>query len=80
MKLHYLEALCSALVVGLGQIIKREGKKGILLLLIFYFALPAIVYVSLLSNGNLPLFALGFSLFSGIILWVYSVADALLKS
>jgi hypothetical protein len=79
MKLHYLEALSSVVVVGLGQIIKRESKKGILLLLTFYFGIPAFVYSSLLFGEYFPLYALGFAVIFGIILWGYSVLDALLK-
>jgi hypothetical protein len=79
MKLHFIEGICSVLIVGLGQIVKGQNKKGILLLLAFYFTLPAILYASLLFSGYLPLYALGFVLISGIILWIYSVADALLR-
>jgi hypothetical protein len=80
MKLHYLEALSSLLVVGLGQIIKGEGKKGVILLLVFYFLLPAAVYLSLLVSGQIFLYVLGLALLCAIILWVYSIGEALLKS
>ncbi|MBU1026958.1 MAG: hypothetical protein KKA31_04435 [Candidatus Margulisbacteria bacterium] len=72
-------AICSILVVGLGQLFKGETKKGVLLLLAFYFTLPALVYVSLIIDGMLFLYVLGFAIISGIILWIYSIADALLK-
>jgi len=78
MKFHFFEGVCSALIIGLGQIIKGQTSKGILLLLAFYFGLPAVLYASLLFSGSIPLYALGFVTFSGIILWIYSVADALL--
>jgi len=78
MKFHFIEGVCSALIVGLGQVIRGRTRKGILLLLAFYFALPAILYVSLLFSGYIPLYALGFVTFSGIILWIYGAADALL--
>jgi hypothetical protein len=78
MKLHFIEGIGSILIVGLGQIVKGQSRKGILFLLAFYFALPAILYVSLLFSGLIPLYALGFVVFSGIILWIYSAADALL--
>ena len=71
-----IEALMSFLVVGLGQIIKGEGDKGLKMMLIFYFALPSAVYVSLLLNAYLFLLALGTALFSGIILWGYNIWDA----
>ena len=77
--MSYLEAICSVFVVGLGQLLKGEAKKGILLLLAFYFVLPAVVYLSLLINAQLFLYVLGFAIISGIILWLYSVGEALLK-
>lgn len=80
MRIHPFAAVFSALVVGLGQIIKGEGKKGLALLLAIYFVLPAVVYLTLLVNGYLFLYVLGFSLISGIILWAYNIMDALLKA
>lgn len=79
MKLHIFAAIFSALVVGLGQILKGRVKKGVLLLLAFYFFLPAAAYVSLIVNPYLFLSVLGFSIISGIMLWTYGVADALLR-
>jgi len=76
-KKYWIEALASFLVVGLGQILKGEGKKGLKLMLIFYFALPAAIYLSLLINAYLFLIILGFALISGIILWGYNIWDAL---
>jgi len=66
------------MVVGLGQIIKGEGKKGLLLLLFFYFVLPILVYLSLLINAYLFFFVFSFSLLCGIITWVYNIWDALI--
>lgn len=80
MKLHYFHAICSILVVGLGQIIKGETNKGIILLLTFYFFLPAAVYASLIINAYFFLSILGFALIFGIMLWIYSIGDALLRS
>jgi hypothetical protein len=79
MKFNLFRAMCSALVVGLGQIIKGEGEKGVVLLLTFYFVLPAAVYLSLIINPYLFLSVLGFSTIFGIMLWIYSMGDALLK-
>lgn len=78
--MFYFEALCSLFVVGLGQIIKGETKKGILLLLTFYFVLPALVYLFLVLNAYLFLCVFGFAVISGIILWLYSIGEALLKT
>jgi len=75
---HWLEAIFSVFIVGLGQIIKGEGKKGLILILLFYFTLPAAVYLSLLINPYLFLINLGLALIFGIVLWIYNVWDALL--
>ena len=74
---YKLEALASFFIVGLGQIIKGESKKGLLLILVFYLGLPALIYFSLLISAYLFLLVLGVALISGIILWVYNVWDAL---
>jgi len=74
---HWLDAVASFFIVGLGQILKGEGKKGLKLLLTFYFVLPVLIYVSLLINAYLFLLVFGLSVISAIILWVYSIWDAL---
>jgi hypothetical protein len=79
-KKHWPEACSSLLVVGLGQIIKKQGDKGLKMMLYFYLGLPTMIYVSLLINGYLFLLVLAFALLSGIILWAYNVLDALLSS
>ena len=79
MKLHYFSALSSVFIVGLGQIIRGQGTKGLLLLLLFYFTLPSLIGLSLLINGYLFLYTLGLALICGLILWIYSIGDALLK-
>lgn len=76
-KRHVREALASFFVVGLGQILKGEGKKGLNLILIFYFALPSAIYLSLMLNAQLFLLIMGISLISGIIIWIYNIWDAL---
>jgi hypothetical protein len=76
---HWWEAAASFVVVGLGQIIKGEGEKGLILLLTFYFVLPGLSYAALAINGYLFLIVLiGVTLF-GLFLWLYSLLDALLK-
>ena len=70
------EAFASFLVVGLGQIIKGEGKKGLEFLLAFYFVLPVIIYASLLISAYLFLMVLGFALLFEIFLWGYNVWEA----
>lgn len=79
-KYHYLEAIFSVLIVGMGQIIKGEGKKGLALMLLFYFTLPALVYASLFISGILFIYILAVAILSGIVLWGYSIVDALIKN
>ena len=79
MKLHYFSALGSAIIVGLGQIIRGHSKKGLILILLFYLTLPALVSLALLINGYLFLYTLGIAIICGIILWGYSIGDALLR-
>ncbi|OGB90365.1 hypothetical protein A2625_05645 [candidate division WOR-1 bacterium RIFCSPHIGHO2_01_FULL_53_15] len=74
---HWPAALASFLIVGLGQIIKGEGDKGLKLMLTFYFALPAVVYIALLLNGFFFLIVLGLLMIAGIVLWGYNIWDAL---
>ncbi|MFC1511219.1 hypothetical protein ACFL5U_02390 [Candidatus Margulisiibacteriota bacterium] len=80
MKLNYLEGISSALVVGLGQILKGNSKKGLALLLTFYLALPSTVYLSLVISGKYFLTIFALVIISGIILWLYSIVDALRKT
>ena len=75
---HIPEAIASLLVVGLGQILKNEGRKGLLILLTFYFIFPALVYTSLIIHPLLFLVVLAFVGISAILLWGYAVVDALL--
>lgn len=77
-KRYRREALASFFIVGLGQIIKGEGDKGLKMVLTFYFALPALIYTSLLINGFLFLMVLGMALIADITLWLYNVRDALI--
>ena len=79
-KKYYLEALFSIFIVGLGQILKGETNKGVIMLLTFYLALPALVYASLIINGYVFIFALALTTILAIILWAYGVIDALLKN
>jgi len=76
-KKHWGAALASFLIIGLGQILKGDGKKGLKMLLTFYFAFPALAYFSLLINAYLFLLMLGLILISATILWIYNIWDAL---
>jgi hypothetical protein len=73
---HYLEALVSFFLVGFGQIIKGEGKKGLQMVLAFYFVLPTAVYVAFIINPYLFLSVLGIAIIAAITLWAYNVFDS----
>ena len=75
--LNWGAAFWSALIVGLGQILKGEGKKGLVLILLFYLAAPSLFYLSLLLGDLifLPVFSLLVIL--EISLWVFNIWDAL---
>lgn len=72
-------AFLSAFIVGLGQIIKGNGKQGLKFLLWFYFGIPAIIYAGF--NTNLAIFSVvfGASIFCLAGLWIYNVVDAYRK-
>lgn len=75
-KINWFPALASIFIVGLGQIIKGQGNKGLKLLLLFYFILPICAYVALLINGQLFIFVAGITFLLSLITWLYSVVDA----
>lgn len=79
MKKYWLEAAASFLVVGLGQIIKGDGNKGLILLLLFYFALPGLVLTALLFSGPFFLVSLSLAFALAFLIWLFSVFDALFK-
>jgi len=79
MKLHPFAGLCSVLITGLGQIVKSESDQGVMLLLLFYFVLPAVVYTYLMFAGIFFPYILGFSIIFGIILWLYNIWDAVAR-
>jgi len=76
-RLHYVEGLLSFFIVGLGQIIKGDGDKGLKMMLVFYFALPTLIYLSLQLNGVIFAFVLAAALVVGVFLWGYNIWDAL---
>ncbi|OGC11251.1 hypothetical protein A3K48_01845 [candidate division WOR-1 bacterium RIFOXYA12_FULL_52_29] len=75
-KARLIAAIASFLVVGLGQIIRGEKRKGLKLMLAVYFVLPSAVYLALLISGVLTLIVLGLGSIAAIIIWAYSVIDA----
>lgn len=80
MVLRIFAGICSALVIGLGQIIKGDSRKGVQLLLLFYFVMPAAVYICLLAAPSLFPYVLGFVMIFAIILWFYNVFDAVARA
>ncbi|OGC34286.1 hypothetical protein A2311_01135 [candidate division WOR-1 bacterium RIFOXYB2_FULL_48_7] len=70
------EALASLLIVGLGQIIKGEGEKGLLLLLAFYFAIPLSIYTALTINAYLFVLLLAAGIITELVIWLYNIIDA----
>jgi len=75
-KKYFIEALSSVIFVGLGQLIKGEGKKGLLYILFFYLTIPAAVYVALTINSWLFLLVLPCAIIAEIIIWGYNIFDA----
>lgn len=75
-KRNILPAIASGLIVGLGQIVKGEGEKGLRLLLVFYFVLPSLVYLTLMFNAYFFLTTLACCLVAGLAVWTYNLLDA----
>lgn len=74
---RYIPAISSFFLVGAGQILKGNSKKGLLLFLAFYFALPMSLYVLLIAaSGEIFLFSLGAGVIAMVGLWLYSFIDA----
>ena len=73
---HLKEALLSALVIGLGQIIKGDSGRGLKMILWFYLVLPALLFILLYLNGFLFLIFFTICLFLYPIAWIYNIYDA----
>ena len=71
-----MPAIFSSLVIGLGQIIKGDSDKGLKWMLLFYFFLPAVIYVSLLINANLFIFIFALIVIVYPLFWLYNIYDA----
>jgi len=72
----WLPVLCSFFLVGLGQLVKGQGEKAVKFMLLFYFALPALLYASLMISGGLFLVVFGVVTVFAIIFWAYNIFDA----
>jgi len=66
----------SALVAGLGQIMKGDAKKGLKIMVWFYLGFPILIYGALLLNAYV--FLLIFAAFVVIypVVWVMNIIDA----
>lgn len=75
-KKYYVPAILSALVAGLGQIIKGDAKKGLKIMLWFYLGFPIIIYGALLLNAYL--FLIIFAIFVVLypLIWISNIMDA----
>jgi len=69
-------ALLSFFIVGLGQTVKGETEKGVKFMLLFYFALPAVIYFALFISGGIFLIVSGVGIIFAMIFWIYNVIDA----
>ena len=69
-------AICSLLIIGMGQIIKGDSDKGLKWILFFYLFYPAVIYASLMVSANLFIFVLGVSVFVYPLFWLYNIYDA----
>ncbi len=69
-------AVFSALVIGLGQVIKGESKKGLRWILLFYLLLPALTYTSLILSAYLFLLMIALDVIAYPVFWVYNINDA----
>lgn len=75
-KKYYVPAVLSALVAGLGQTIKGDGKKGLKIMLWFYLGIPIIIIGTLLLNAYLFLMVFAVSVILYPIIWIMNIIDA----
>lgn len=68
--------LGSLLLVGGGQAVKGRGEKAVKFMLLFYFALPALLYASLMISGGLFVVVFGVVTVFAVIFWLYNIIDA----
>ena len=76
---YYIPAILSALVVGLGQIIKGDSKKGLKWLLSFYLFFPTLLYLLFLITPKAFMAGLAVAIIVYPVFWIYNIVDALLR-
>jgi hypothetical protein len=69
-------AFASAIVAGLGQVIKGDALKGLKIMLWIYLGFPMIIFGSLLLNAYLFLACLAVFVIAYPVLWVLNIMDA----
>jgi len=75
-KKYYIPAAASAVVAGLGQVIKGDAGKGLKIMLWLYLGFPMMIYGSLLLNAYffLVVFAVFVVLYP--LIWALNIFDA----
>jgi hypothetical protein len=69
-------AFVSAFVVGLGQIIKGDNKKGLKMMLWFYLGLPIIICGVFVLNAYIFLAVLALYVVMYPVFWILNILDA----
>jgi len=75
-KSYLAPAVFSALIIGLGQVIKGESDKGLKWILLFYLFLPGLTYASLILNAYLFITVIAFEVLVYPVFWIYNIHDA----
>jgi hypothetical protein len=75
-KKYLAPAIFSALIVGLGQALKGDNKKGLKLMVWFYLGFPILIYGALLLNSYIFLIVLAIFVILYPIVWILNIMDA----
>jgi uncharacterized membrane-anchored protein YitT (DUF2179 family) len=76
---YLASAIFSALVAGLGQIVKGEAKKGLKIMIWFYMGMPMLIMATFLLNPYLFLVTLAAFVVIYPAFWAYNIMDAYSK-
>ncbi|MFC1560019.1 hypothetical protein ACFL4F_02815 [Candidatus Margulisiibacteriota bacterium] len=79
MKKYIVPALASAFIAGFGQILKGDSKKGLKIMLWFYFGLPIAATISMTINTYLFLIVLAMVIIIYPVVWAYNIIDAFIS-
>ena len=75
-KKYFIPALFSIFIAGLGQALKGDSKKGLKIMLWFYFGLPLVAMLSMIINSYLFLIVSAIIVILYPIIWTYNILDA----